>query len=151
MEWTPTRRRLAAVVGAGLVPWTLLFIGDELSAVFTFGIFNTDPPELTGIYAFYFQYTRRLPDFINSWGLGVVLYLVGLASAVSGVVWREDRRVTAAALSFAGLSQVWVAAGFGRRVGYTAVPLGTVILLAVVWWHYWPEVRRLLTFETADG
>jgi len=151
MAWTPARRRLAAVLGAGLVPWTLLFVGGELSAVFTFGIFNTNPPELTGIYAYYFRYTGVLPDFLDAWGLGVLLYLVGLGSAVAGVVWREDRRLTAGTLAFAGLSQVWVTAGFGRRLGTTAVPVGTVVLLAVVWWHYWPELRRLLTLRTADG
>jgi uncharacterized protein (TIGR04206 family) len=149
MEWTPPRRRLAAVVLAGLAPWTVLFIGDELSVLFTFGIFNTNPVHLTPVYDFFFRYTDGLPQFLDSWGIGVFLYLVGLASAVSGVVWREDERVTAAVLAFAALSQLWVAAGFDRRLGYTAVPVGTLVLLTVVWWHYWPALRRTFTFDRA--
>ena len=146
MEWSPPRRRLVAVVLAGLVPWTVLFIGDELSVIFTFGVFNSNPPELTPISVFFFSdATRGLPRFIESWGIGVALYLVGLASAIGGVVWQENQRITAAALTFAGLSQLWVAGGFGRRLGYTALPVGTIVLLAVVWWHYWPAVRASLT------
>ena len=34
------RRRLLAVVVAGLVPWTVVVIGAELTLVFSFGLFN---------------------------------------------------------------------------------------------------------------
>ncbi|MBX0294637.1 TIGR04206 family protein [Haloarcula nitratireducens] len=140
------RRRLFAVVVAGLVPWTVLFVGGELTILFTFGLFTTSPPELLPIYDYFFRFTRRLPRFIESWGTGVLLYLLALASALSGAVWREDPRITALSLVGAALSQIGVVLGFSRRIGYVALPVGTVVLLGVAWWYYWP----LLGFS-ADG
>jgi len=134
------RRRLAAVVVAGLLPWTVLFIGSELTLVFSFGLFNTNPAQVVSVYDFFYRFTNGLPQFLEAWGTGVLLYLVGLASAVSGVVWREDTRITALALGAAGLSQLAVFLGFNRRMGYVAVPVGTVVLLTVVWWYYWPTL-----------
>jgi uncharacterized protein (TIGR04206 family) len=140
MEHGP-RRRLVAVVVAGLVPWTVLLIGDELTLVFSFGLFNTNPPMVVSVYDFFFRFTDGLPRFIEAWGTGVFLYLLALASAVAGVVWREDVRLTAFALTAAGLSQISVFLGFNRRIGYVGFPLGTLVLLAVVWWYYWPTLR----------
>ncbi|WP_423999342.1 TIGR04206 family protein [Haloarcula salina] len=134
-------RRLGAVVVAGLVPWTVLLVGRDLTLVFSFGLVNTDPLALVTVYDYFVRFTQGLPRFLEAWGTGVVLYLLGLASAVAGVVWHEDRRLTAFALTAAGLSQVSVALGFNRRLGSTAVPVGTVVLLAVVWWYYWPALR----------
>ncbi|MDS0280431.1 TIGR04206 family protein [Halomicroarcula sp. S1AR25-4] len=135
------RRRLVAVVVAGLVPWTVLVIGGELTMVFTLGLFNANPPQMVSIYDFFFRFTDGLPQFIESWGTGVLLYLLALGSALSGVVWREDHRITALALVGAGLSQIGVAVGFNRRIGYVALPVGTVVLLGLAWWYYWPLVR----------
>lgn len=136
------RRRLAAVVLAGVVPWTVLVIGTEFTLVFTFGLFNTNPPQLLPVYDFFFRYTDGLPSFIEAWATGVLLYGLALASALSGLRWREDPRITLLSLVGAGLSQVGVFLGFDRRLGYTAIPLGTVVLLAVAWWYYWPLVAR---------
>ncbi|WP_135304580.1 TIGR04206 family protein [Haloarcula amylovorans] len=135
------RRRFLAVVVAGLVPWTVLSVGGELTILFTFGLFTTSPPELLPIYDYFFRFTRRLPRFIESWGTGVVLYLFALASALSGIVWREDPRITALSLVGAALSQIGVVLGFNRRIGYVALPVGTVVLLGVAWWYYWPLLR----------
>ncbi|MBX0324605.1 TIGR04206 family protein [Halomicroarcula sp. F13] len=135
------RRRLAAVFVAGPVPWTILVVGGELTMVFTVGLFNTNPPQLVSIYDFFFRFTDGLPPFIESWGTGVVLYLLALGSALSGVVWREDPRITAFSLVGAGLTQVGLALGFNRRIGYVALPVGTVVLLVLAWWYYWPLLR----------
>jgi len=135
------RRRLVAVVAAGLLPWTVLLIGDELTLLFTVGLFNTNPPQFVSIFDYFVRFTDTLPSFIESWGTGVLLYLLSLASAISGVVWREDSRITALALLGAALSQIGVAVGFSRRLGSLALPLGTVAMLAVAWWYYWPLVR----------
>ncbi|MCJ0619270.1 TIGR04206 family protein [Haloarcula hispanica] len=135
------RRRLIAVVVAGLVPWTVVLIGKELTLVFSFGLFNTNPPELLSVYSYFIRFTSALPQFIESWGSGVLLYLVALASAVAGVVWREDVRVTALALAGAGLTQFPVFLGFNRRLNYVAVPVGSLVLLIVVWWYYLPAIR----------
>ncbi|MFC7075955.1 TIGR04206 family protein [Haloarcula halophila] len=134
------RRRLIAVLAVGVLPWTVLVIGGELTVLFTFGLFNTNPPAVVSIYDYFYRFTQGLPAFIEAWRSGVVLYLLALASAVSGVVWREDERITALALVGAGLTQVSVFLGFNRRIGYVALPVGTVLLLAVAWWYYWPLV-----------
>ncbi|WP_324757245.1 TIGR04206 family protein [Haloarcula montana] len=134
------RRRLIAVLAVGVLPWTVLVIGGELTVLFTFGLFNTNPLAVVSIYDYFYRFTQGLPAFIEAWRSGVVLYLLALASAVSGVVWREDERITALALVGAGLTQVSVFLGFNRRIGYVALPVGTVLLLAVVWWYYWPLV-----------
>ncbi|NHN65118.1 MULTISPECIES: TIGR04206 family protein [Haloarcula] len=135
------RRRLIAVVVAGLVPWTVVLIGKELTLVFSFGLFNTNPPELLSVYSYFIRFTSALPQFIESWGSGVLLYAFALASAVAGVVWREDVRVTALALAGAGLTQFPVFLGFNRRLNYVAVPVGSLVLLIVVWWYYLPAIR----------
>ena len=134
------RRRLAVVALLGLLPWTVLVIGSELTLVFPAGLVNTDPLQFVSIYDFFFRYTEGLPSFIQSWRTGVLLYLGALASALSGVVWREDPRITALALVGAALSQVGVFLGFNRRLGYVALPVGTVVILGAVWWYYWPLV-----------
>ena len=141
-----SRRRLAVVALLGLLPWTILVIGSELTLVFPAGLVNTDPLQFVSIYDFFVRYTDGLPSFIVSWRTGVLLYLVALASALSGVVWREDLRITALALVGAALSQVGVFLGFNRRLGSVALPVGTVVILTAVWWYYWP----LLTAGAGD-
>jgi len=134
------RRRLGAVACLGVVPWTVLVIGGELTLVLPLGLVNTDPLQFVSIYDFFFRFTGTLPQFIQSWGTGVALYTVALASAVSGVLWREDPRITLLSLVGAALSQLGVFLGFNRRLGYVALPVGTALLLAVAWWYYWPLV-----------
>ncbi|WP_324662852.1 TIGR04206 family protein [Haloarcula sediminis] len=133
-----TRRRLAVVALLGLSPWTVLVIGSELTLLFPAGLVNTNPLQFVSIYDFFVRFTAGLPSFIVAWRTGVLLYLIALASAVSGVVWREDPRITALSLVGAVLSQVGVLVGFNRRLGYVALPVGTVAMLAAVWWYYWP-------------
>jgi len=133
-----SRRRLVVVAVVGLLPWTVLSIGSELTLVFPAGLVNTNPLQFVSIYDYFLRYTEGLPSFIQSWRTGVLLYLIALASAVSGVVWREDPRITALALVGAALSQVGVFLGLNSRLGSLAVPVGTVVILAAVWWYYWP-------------
>ncbi|MFC6757599.1 MULTISPECIES: TIGR04206 family protein [Haloarcula] len=139
-----SRRRLAVVAVLGLLPWTVLVIGSELTLVFPAGLLNTNPLQFVSIYDYFLSYTEGLPSFIRSWRTGVLLYAIALLSALSGVVWREDPRITALALVGAALSQVGVFLGFNRRLGSLAVPVGTVCILVAVWWYYWPLL-------TADG
>ena len=133
-----SRRRLVVVALLGLLPWTVLVIGSELTLVFPAGLVNTNPLQFVSIYDFFFRFTEGVPSFIESWRTGVLLYLLALVSALSGVVWREDPRITALALVGAALSQVGVFLGFNRRLGSLAIPVGTVAILAAVWWYYWP-------------
>ena len=133
-----SRRRLAVVALVGLLPWTVLIIGSELTLVFPAGLVNTNPLQFVSVYDFFVRFTAGVPSFIQSWHTGVMLYLLALASAFSGVVWREDPRITALALVGVALSQVGVFLGLNRRLGSVALPVGTVSILAVVWWCYWP-------------
>jgi len=139
------RRRFAVVALLGLLPWTILIIGSELTLVLPLGLVNTNPLQFVSVYDFFVRFTTGLPSFIESWRTGVLLYALAVASALSGVVWREDPRITALALVGAALSQIGVFLGFNRRLGSLALPVGTVVILTVVWWYYWP----LLTVAAA--
>ena len=127
--------RVAAVVGAGLLPWSLVFAVGELTLVFSFGLVDPAPLYVTDVLTYTFVYTRGLPQFLVAWPVGVLLYAVALGSAVSGGLFeREDRRVTALLLVVVGFTQVSFAWGFSRRLGATALPVGALVCWAVVWW-----------------
>jgi uncharacterized protein (TIGR04206 family) len=132
------RRRLAVVGLIGVAPWTVLLHGGGLTLVFPAGLVNSNPLQVVPITDFFFRYTDGLPSFIRSWGSGVVLYGFALVSAGMALVEREDRRITMLSLVGVALSQISVFAGFNRRLNYLALPTGTVLILAVVWWYYWP-------------
>lgn len=143
-----SRRRFVAVLAAGVLPWSVVVAGSELTLVFSFGLVDPAPAHLTDVVSYTFLHTRGLPEFLFAWPAGVLLYAVALASAVSGAVFgREDRRVTAALLVLVGLTQVTFAWGFTRRAGTVAFPLGTVTCWTVVWWFDWPALRDSLAFR----
>jgi uncharacterized protein (TIGR04206 family) len=140
MNWSP-RRRLAALVVLGILPWSVVLAGELLTVVFAFGMANPEALRLTRIDQYVFVYTRGLPLFLLSWPIGVVLYLFAVGSAAFALLDREDPRVTASLLVLVGLTQVSFAWGFSRRIGYVAVPLAAVFTWTFVWWVYWPRVR----------
>ena len=136
-------RRLAAIVALGFLPWTLVFARNYLTLIFSFGLVYP-PAHLTDIVSYLTVYTTVIPGYLRSWPIGVGIYLLALASALSGVLFdREDRRVTALLLVLVGLTQLSVAWGFTRRVHYFAVPVGTVFSWTVVWWFDWETLRTL--------
>ncbi|MFB6141930.1 MAG: TIGR04206 family protein [Halorientalis sp.] len=139
------RRRLLAVVAVGALPWAVVVAGDTVSLFFTAGFVGLDHLVPTTITDYYVRYSRGLPRFLEAYGTGVVLYVAALASAASGVVWREDRRVTAALLVLAGVSLLWFALGFLGRPGAVAVPVATVLLWAVALCWYRPALRAVVT------
>jgi len=141
------RRRLAVVVLVGLLPWTVIVIGSELTLVLSVGLVNTNPPQYLPITDYFGPYTTTLAPFAESWRTSVLLYALALASALSAVLWREDPRITALALVGAALSQLGVFFSFNRRLNYLALPVGTVVILAAVWWYYWPLVTDGETVE----
>lgn len=137
-------RRFLVLVALGVLPWTVL-VGESLTLVFAFGLLNTNPLHLTTLYDYLFRFTggfAALPTYLRAWPVSVLLYLGSLVSALSGVVWREDLRVTGGLLALAGVSHVSLAVGLSRGIGRMALPTGTVLLLAVAWWLYWPALRR---------
>lgn len=134
--------RLLAVLAVGVVPWTVV-VGTDLTLVFPFGLVSDDPWFLVSAT----DYLRLTPGgraaHIDAWLIGAALYgvAVGLAAlgALTGV---EDPRLTGGLLVCAAVSQFPLAAGFTRRVGYVALPVGSLLLLGVAWWWYWPAIRR---------
>jgi uncharacterized protein (TIGR04206 family) len=143
---TPTKR-LLSVAALLAVPWTILSLGGEYTLVFAFGLFNTNPPQLVTLYAYLFRFTAgpaTLPQYLLAWPTSFLLYCSALASALGGVLGREDRRVTAGLLVFAGFAQLSVALGLSRITGRLAIPLGTACLWGLAWWFYWPDLRRTL-------
>jgi uncharacterized protein (TIGR04206 family) len=148
-----TRRVLVALVVAFL-PWTVVLRRGFVDLFFPWGLVPAGPSGPTTITDFYFQFTAGLPEYLNAWGLGALLFAVGLANALFGLAseradfpLREDPRITASMYVFAGFGQLIFALGFLRRPGYVAVPLGTVLLWGLVWRYYRRDLASLFGYR----
>jgi uncharacterized protein (TIGR04206 family) len=137
-------RRLPILLALGIAPWTLVSANGAITVVLPFGLLNFDPVQLATIYDYYFRFTAGLPRFLLAWGSSVLLYLLAVGSALLGVVWREDGRVTATLLVLAGVTHFWVSLGFLRRRGYFSVPVGTLLCLLVAWTYYRGDLQSLV-------
>ncbi|MFB6178632.1 MAG: TIGR04206 family protein [Halorientalis sp.] len=147
------RRRVATVVALLVVPWMVLFVRDTRSLYFPVGFHDLGSPAFTTIWDYYFRYSigpAALPGYLVAYGIGALLLALAVVSALLGVVWREDARITAALLVLAGLSNAWFALGFLRRSGYVAVPVGTVLSWVVVWWYYAEDFRRVVAVTDTE-
>jgi uncharacterized protein (TIGR04206 family) len=144
------RRRLAVIAALAVVPWTVILIYGEVTLVFPFGFFNTNPPELIDIYRLLIVAKGGLPRNPELLPVSIILWAVALASAAAGLVGHEDPRFTAGILVLAGLSHFGVAYAFSHRLAYTPVPFGAVLMLVVAWWYYWPSLRATMMAPMAD-
>jgi uncharacterized protein (TIGR04206 family) len=134
----PSRTRFLAILAIGLLPWSLVVAGSELTLVFAVALVDPQPLYVTDVVTYVTVYTRGLPPFLQAWPVGAGIYALALGSALSGVLFdREDRRVTALLLVLVALTQASFAWGFSRRMGQVAFPLVTVCSLTVVWWFDW--------------
>lgn len=139
------RRRLLAILALSVVPWSFVTAGGDLTLVFPFGFVTFGPLVVEDVVSYVTVDTVGLPQFLLAWPVGVGIYLLAVASALSGVLFdREDRRVTALLLVLVALTQVQLSLGFSRRFGTVAVPVGSVLCLAVIWWFDWPTLRASL-------
>jgi len=151
----PHVRRVLAAVAVALLPWTVVSTRGYVDLFFSFGLVPVGSSEVTTIVDFYFRFTAGLPEEMNAWGLGALLFAVGLANAIFGLVseWaglalREDLRITAAMYVFAGFGQLVFALGFlGRPGPYVAVPLGTVLLWGLVWRYYRRDLASVFEYR----
>ena len=137
------RRRLVVLLALGVVPWTVLFYERGVSMVFPWALVNTPPLGVTTLYDYVFTYTTRLPPSLQAWPVSTILYACALASASGTFWWREDRRLTAGLLVFAGLSHL----GFSLAVWHPSqvvVPVGPLLVALVVWRAYWPDLRTIV-------
>jgi uncharacterized protein (TIGR04206 family) len=128
------RRRFLLVLAVGVIPWTAVSTRGVTTLLHPLGLVNFTPPYLVFLPRYVFVYTRGLPDYILAWPIGVLVYLLALASAAGGLFGREDRRLTTGLLVLVALTQLSVAAGFSRRLNYLAVPFVTIAAVAVAWY-----------------
>lgn len=145
-----TRWAVAAVLLAGMIPWSVLWRGDEVAFVMVWGLFRPSTLHAHSLYAFLTESWPSywlLPHSLRVWPIGAGLYGLALGSAVAGASGRrEDVRVTGGLLVLAGITALWVTAGVAGRSGTTsiAIPVGAVALWAVAWRWYGSALRRIV-------
>jgi uncharacterized protein (TIGR04206 family) len=142
---TRPRRRLLALVLAGFAPWLVLVFPGQVDVLFAWGWVNTGTWHTVTLYEYLFEFTRgprALPQHLQAWPVATALYAGALVSAFSGALFgREDRRVTAGLAVLSAVSLLRVAAGLSRP-SVTALPVGVVVVLAVLWWYDGVLLRR---------
>lgn len=131
-------RRLLVLVLVGLSPWIVVVFPTQIDLLFSWGWINTDPVNVVTMREYLFQRTlgfRTLPRHLQAWPVTTLLYALAVASAAGGCVLNsEDRRVTAGLVLFAALSLLHLTVGLARPDA-TPVPVGPVLMVAVVWWY----------------
>lgn len=135
------KRRLLAILALGIIPWTVVTTDGFVSLVFPFGLVTPDPFHLLTIFDYLRFSGGQVTQYIDTWPIGALLYVGTLVSAVVAAFGYENPRLTGGFLVFTALSQIPFVIGFSRRLEYTAFPVGTVLMLVVAWWFYWPAVR----------
>jgi len=146
MSRASSRAALAAVCGLVVVPWIALPNGaGDLTFVMSWGLVNTNPWHALGLPA-YLGATRgfgTLPWSLQVWPISLGFYIGAVASAASGVlVDREDPRLTVGLLVLSAVGSTMVWWGLAGRGSWGAVPVGVIATGIVVWWFYWPALRR---------
>jgi uncharacterized protein (TIGR04206 family) len=143
-------RRLLALLAVAVVPWTVVFIGNEVTLLFPFGVFNSNPPQLMDLYTL-LSFGWRLPRNPELVPLSYTFYALALVSVAVGAVRdAEPERLTAGLLVLAGVTHVGVAYSVAYRLQWTPVPVGSLLLLAAAWWFYWDDLQTLVVSPRGD-
>ena len=137
---------LVAVCGLVVVPWVAVPNGaGDATFVMSWGLVNTNPWHALGLPA-YLGATRgfeTLPWSLQVWPISLGFYLGAVASAAGGVlVDREDPRLTVGLLVLSAVGSTMVWQGLVGRGSSGTVPIGVIGTGVVVWWFYWPAIRR---------
>lgn len=143
MAHSSPRRRLLALLVLAVVPWTVVFVGDQVTLFFPFGVVNTDPLAFVDLPT-WFAGGGALPRNPELLPLSYLFHLGALLSALAGLWGREPPRLTAGLLVLAAVAHLGVAYSVLHRIAYLPVPVGPVLALAAAWWFYWPDLRTVL-------
>jgi uncharacterized protein (TIGR04206 family) len=119
-----TRRRLAVVLLAGLLPWVVVTWPGGWYPLFTAGFLHLDPLTFTSLPAYHARVGGIPPQF-SAWPTAVVLYL---GAVVSALFDDPDPRLSAGLLVLAGVSVLLLASSLTEQRHILAIPLGTVWL-----------------------
>lgn len=138
---TTAKRRLLIILLLGLIPWTVVTVSGTVTLVLPFGLIDAQSWRLLTLPEYLRLSGGRIAPFIEAWPLSVFLYAGTLVSAIGGVFGREDPRLTGGFLVLTAVGQLPFVFGLSQRFGYTAIPVGIVLMLAAAWWFYWPMVR----------
>lgn len=149
-------RRALAVATLAVVPWTVVAVGDVVTGFFPGFLLDYNPgvvppARFVPIHEFFLA-GGRLPRNPELLPVGYLAYGLALAGATANALFGRraagdppvPERAVAGLLALAGVVHLGVALAFLHRLRYTAVPVAPVLVLAVVWWFYWPEVRSLV-------
>ena len=137
---------LAAILAVCAVPWIAVPNGaSDVTFVMSWGLVNTNPWHVLSLSE-YLGATRgfgTLPWSLQVWPISLGFYIGAVASAAGGVFAdREDPRLTVGLLVLSGVGSTMVWQGLVGRGSIEAVPMGVVATGAIVWWFYWPALRR---------
>jgi uncharacterized protein (TIGR04206 family) len=112
----------------------------------SWGRLNTNPWHALSLVE-YLDATRginSLPWSLQVWPISLGFYCGALVSAASGVIVdREDPRLTVGLLVLSTVGSLIVWQGLAGRGVSGTVPVGVIGTGIVVWWFYWPALRRL--------
>ena len=137
---------LAAILAVCVVPWIAVPNGTgDLTFVMSWGLVNTNPWHVLSLSE-YLGATRgfeTLPWSLQVWPISLGFYIGAVASAAGGVLAdREDPRLTVGLLVLSGVGSTMVWQGLIGRGSWGAMPVGVLATGIVVWWFYWPALRR---------
>ena len=146
-----SRRRWVALVACGALPWTAILIGSELTLLFPFGVFNSNPPVLTDLLTL-LGYGWRLPRNPQLLVSSYSFYALAVGSATIGVLRPalEPVRLTAGLGLLAALTHLAIVPSVAYRLAWTPFPVGSVVLLGVLWWFYGEALARLVAPHADD-
>ncbi|GAA0286881.1 TIGR04206 family protein [Halobacterium noricense] len=129
------QRRLAVVVLAGALPWTVVTFNGGWYPVFSFGFLHLDPFSFTSLPA-YVSRVGTVPPRLTAWPMATLLYVAALATALFDYVSSLDARIPAGLLFLAGVDVGLLALSLSRQPTILAFPVGALWLWAAVWVGY---------------
>lgn len=156
MATSTPRLRLAIILVLGIVPWTVILIGETLTLVSPVGFFDVSTGRILPIWTLLSQ-GGGLPRAGDLFPASFLLFVGAIGSGVGEVLasrvgWRVgDPRVTAGLLTLAALTHLSVSYAVVHRLRYTPLPVGVLVVLGTVWWLYGRSLRVFVGHSGEGG